>query len=123
VRIAGVRTAEGRAYWVDSGEIRVEPLDAVVVCTPDGEVEGEVFVAPEALVGTSPECEGTVVQVRARRYSEGECGNLPGADMPPLGSTMNGGTVIGVDSVNRTVIIRDAVGDEVLVGYPSASEP
>lgn len=103
--IAGVRLTGGRMVWVEAGEFVLEPLDEVTVEIDGNEYQGRVLVAPEALIRPT-ETEGRIVAAVAHEIGDVGCSELPGADMPPLGTQIEGGSVIAVDAVTRTVTVK-----------------
>lgn len=110
MRIAGVRLENSRVVWVDAGDLDIDPLDDVVVAVDGGESRGMVIVAPDALLRPT-EAEGWVVHVAPGRPDEDDCGDLPGADMPPLGSQRDGGMVVSIDAVKRQVMVEMPDGE------------
>lgn len=109
MRIAGVRLCGRRLAWIDAGDVVIAPVDRVEVRVAEGDVQAVVYVTPEQLGGEPPEVEGLLLRVLPAARSGTGCDELPGADLPPLGSTVathtGPGTVTGVDAVNRTVTV------------------
>lgn len=103
--VAGVRLAGGRLVWVEAGDWNPQPLDAVTVDADDREYQGQVIVAPQALLRPVT-ASGKIVQVTPRPTEETDCSNLPGADMPPLGSKQPDGVVVAVDAISRTFTVE-----------------
>lgn len=67
-----------------------------------------VFLAPTDLVAGEPESEGVIVRRLEPDSGRDDC-DLPGAEMPPLGSTVpyaeQDRVVWGIDPVGRTVTL------------------
>lgn len=107
MRTAGVRLRDGRALWVDAADRAMSPLDEAIVRLHDGDCTGYVFVTPEQLLRAPEPIEGLIVAVWRRGEDPQECLDLPGSDMPPLGSQVEiggaRGTVNALDPVGRTV--------------------
>jgi hypothetical protein len=116
VRVAGVRLPDGRAIWADAAGWELVPPCRVLLRLPEGEVAGVVFVSPEQLLRPVPEVEGTVVAVQPRPDDDGG-EDLPGSDLPYLGSSLTvggrAGLVTGLDPVRRTVTLTMEDGDSV----------
>jgi hypothetical protein len=84
----------------------------------DGEtLDGTVYVAPEQLLRPPETVIGSVLGVLPQRASDVGCHDLPGADMPPLGSRVRfdtlEGVVTGLDPLNRRMTVRTDQGDEI----------
>jgi hypothetical protein len=118
VRIAGVRLAGGEVVWVEAGDVDVQPLDDAVVSVAGGEFSGTVIVTPEALLRPVT-ATGGIVGVSSRTAQERDCTDLPGADMPPLGSGVDEGVVVAVDAVNRTATIEMPDGTRTVTTLPA----
>src|SRR5438105_4394302 len=86
VRTVGARCSDGPMFWADAGEWSVELLDEVVVRTPTQDITGVVVVLPEQLVRPVPPDDGIVVATRSHHGTK-NVGTIPGADLPPLGTT------------------------------------
>lgn len=119
MRIAGIRLPDGRALWLDAGQHELVPLDRVHGSTAGGEVEGIVFVTPDQLLQPQAQADGTITDVERRHQSDPDCDDLPGADLPPLGTKFEAegvcGTVVGLDPVAGSVTVRQDDGREVAV--------
>jgi hypothetical protein len=98
--------------WVDAGDRDMRPLDGVTVDIGREQMRGEVAVAPDQLL-RPVEVQGRIIAVRQRSESERACADLPGAEMPPLGTALDGGVVVAVDAVNRTVTVEAPDGTRV----------
>ncbi len=109
---AGVRLTSGQVVWVEAGGVSVQPLDNVVVDLGGKELQGQVIVAPEALL-RPVQASGRVRRVMEKNRIDGRCAELGGADVPPLGTTEQDGIVIAVDAVNRTVTVEGSDGTRV----------
>jgi hypothetical protein len=63
--------------------------------------------------------EGEILAIQPEASQDVECGYLPGADMPPLGSRVDteagSGIVTKVDAVDRLVMIVADDGTEVSI--------
>jgi hypothetical protein len=109
MRIAGVRLPDGRAVWVDAGKVEVSVRDTALVRLADGDARGFVFVSPEQLAQPPEHVAGYLVEAACPASSETSCADLPGADMPALGSIVEIegeiGTVTGIDAVKREATI------------------
>jgi hypothetical protein len=112
--VAGVRLAGGRIAWVEAGVIDLRPLDTVMVNLEGRKQQATIIVTPNQLLRPVA-ASGQVVRVETGSSSE-ECGILPGADMPPLGSEMAGGVVVSVDAVKRTVTVEMPAGNRRTTG-------
>lgn len=129
MRIAGVRLPDGSAVWLNAGEQKLAPLDRVHGSTAGGDVEGIVFVTPEQLVQVSVQVAGTITDVERRQHRDAGCDELPGADLPPLGTAFEAegvhGVVVELDPVGRRVTIRRGEGEAgaVTVSAGSARAP
>lgn len=123
MRVTGVRTPDGRVLWVDAGPYQPEPLDAVICRTEDGNHHGTVFISPDAMLHCAVEADGLILQVIPYRQPDPNCADLPGADLPALGTRWIGGDVAGVvvriDPIGRSMIVRQADGTEAEVPLAS----
>ncbi len=119
MRVAGVRLGDGRAVWVDAGAWELAPLDAVIVRLEAGDFTGSVFVTPEQLVRGVERIDGTVVEVSPASTDEEKCADLPGADLPPLGSVVRTdrvkGRVTALDPTRRLATLTRDDGSQVVV--------
>ena len=119
MRVAGVRLPDGRVVWADAEAWPMSPLDTAVVRLSEGEVAGSVFVSPEQLIQPPERVDGVVVEIRPREIPEERCGDLPGSDLPYLGSTARAETIKGrvtaLDPVKRLVTLTRDDGSEVEV--------
>jgi hypothetical protein len=117
VRIAGVQLSNGDRIWADGGTLQLQLLGRVTVRYSEQEVAGWVFIAPEQLVGWVGQMEGEILATHPEASQDEECGYLPGADMPPLGSRVDteagSGIVSRVDAVERLVVIIADDGTEI----------
>lgn len=127
MRVAGVRLPDGRAVWADARTHQISALDEAVVRLPEGELVGSVFVTPEQFIEPPQRVDAAVVEVRARALPAETCGDLPGSDLPYLGSTvrLNGiqARVMAVDPVKRTVTVTGEDGTEVTMPAAGVLEP
>lgn len=103
--------------WLDAGAHDLAPLDAVTCAITEGMCRGTVFVTPECMLQKPARVHGTIVAVAESPHPDRDCLNLPGADLPPLGSFWSAervsGVVVRIDPVNRKATVRQ--GDEVEV--------
>jgi hypothetical protein len=116
---AGVQLPDGRTVWIDAGDISVRPLDRVLIQAAGEVTEGLIVVAPPSLLAFTGTIGGTLVDVLPAPDRDETCGDLPGADMPPLGSHLDvdgaAGTVTAVDALGRlvTVTCEDGTTEEI----------
>jgi len=110
-----VRLKDGSMVWLDAETRAVLPLDPVTACLDAGEVEGEVFITPEALLSLPPRIDGSLVERRLSTSPEHDCSRLPNSEFPALGETVRSddlqGTVIALDPVERRVTISTGPND------------
>ena len=115
--MAGIRLQSGRTVWADAGEVKLAPLDTAVVRLAEGDASGTVFATPEQIIRPPEQVDGKVVEVRPHRVEEVSCGDLPGADLPYLGTTIRTETVSGrvtaLDAVHRLVTLTREDGSTV----------
>lgn len=121
MRWAGVRLPDGRTVWADAGEEAMAPLDRATIRLDGGESEGLVLIAPEQFLGPPTQVEGAVVRVQPAADAAAACDDLPGAGLPPLGTTVRGGTwqgrVVAIDPVHgRVTVDTGSETLDVLVG-------
>ena len=99
--------------WVECGE-DVKPSDRVLAEVQGTTVSGTVYVAPDQLLAGDVHVGGRVVSIQSEPALGAQRLNLPGSDMPTLGSLVKAsgieGRVIQIDPVKRTV--RLALPDE-----------
>ncbi len=118
MRIAGVRLKDGRTVWADAGTWPLTPLDEVSVRLSHADLLGTVFVTPEQLLQLPQRPDGVVIEIYQSEVDEIDCLDLPGGEMPPLGSTVpvQGAiaTIVRVDAVHRRVSLRQEDGTEVV---------
>lgn len=111
MNIAGVALPDGRLLWARTG-ITVSVLDDVILRVDEEEIEGTVVVAPDQLLRPPGMAPAEVVQIVEREMRQASCDDLPGADLPPLGSRISVGEVVGritgLDPVGRTVTVTSA---------------
>ena len=119
MRVAGVRLDGGRAVWADARTNELSPLDRVTVHLEAEELSGWVFVAPAQLLQPPASIEGVIVEVLPRPEDDLECRELPGWEMPPLGTRVRTasaeGLVIAIDAAQSRVTLRLDDGVEVEV--------
>ena len=119
MRVAGVRLEGGRAIWADAGQIQLATLDRVMVRSSNEEASGWVFVASEQLLHAPASIDGVIVEVLPPSEDGVECRELPGSEMPPLGSRVRTesveGLVTAIDAVQSRVTLRLDDGSEVEV--------
>jgi len=119
MRVAGVRLGDGSALWVDAGTWQLAPLDTVLVRTSAGTLTGTVFVLPEHLMRQVERVDGMVLEVYASAPTEERCADMPGSDLPYLGSIVRTGDVEGgvaaANPVRRLVTLALDVGSRVEV--------
>lgn len=127
MRVAGVRLPNGGAVWVDAGSLEAAPLDVAVVQIGGTQAEGEVFVAPGQLLAGAQAVDGVLLSAHRPMVPDAGCQELPGADLPALGTEMSrgdtSGVVTAVDAVNRTVTITSADGREITEPADTAPAP
>lgn len=115
MRIAGVHLDDGRRVWADAVECELAPLDRVRVDFASGETHGWIFITPEQLLGDPPPVAATIRAVVPSAPPKALDQDLPGADLPPLGTrtTMRGttGIVTTIDPVKRTVTVTRDDGE------------
>lgn len=115
MRVAGIRLPDDRVMWLDAGEHELAPLDRVRARAAGEDVAGIVFVAPEQVLQPPVEVAGTITDVAPRPRPDPGCDDLPGADLPPLGTRFEAGGVVGMvvrlDPVGRTVTVRPDEGE------------
>jgi len=125
MKIAGIRLPDGSALWVEAGEMLVAPLDEARVRLTDAEATGTVFVAPEQMISPPQRTDGMMVEVRQREAPEEECGNLPGSDMPYLGSRIRvgalTGTVTAIDAMRRLATVTSLNGGSMEISVDTSS--
>jgi hypothetical protein len=114
MRVAGVRLANGSALWADAGTWQLAPLDSVLVRTSAGTLTGSVFALPEHLLRPVERVDGTVLEILPATSAEERCGDLPGSDLPYLGSIVRTaevkGRVAGLDPIRRLATLTLADG-------------
>jgi hypothetical protein len=117
MRVAGVRCDDGRVVWADVGDRQIQPLDRVVVAVDGAEWHGHVFVSPERLLQPPEDIAGIIVRVESPSDQDLSCADLPGSEMPPLGSTITidgrSGAVTQIDPVRRTVTVTTDDGAHI----------
>lgn len=118
MRVAGVRCDDGYVVWADARDLHIQSLDCAVVSVAGAEQHGHVFVTPELLVQPPAEVEGMIVHVEPSPDPDLACADLPGSEMPPLGSlvTIEGvyGAVTQLDPVQRTVTVTTDDGVQIV---------
>lgn len=107
MRVAGVRLADGDAVWAEAGTWALMPLDRVTVRRGNGLLEGEVFVAPEQLIRSPASVEVRIVALHRREPPGDECNDLPGVELPPLGTEVT--TPSGTGRIGRIDPVRHLV--------------
>ncbi|HEX6510553.1 MAG TPA: hypothetical protein VF221_23235 [Chloroflexota bacterium] len=122
MRIAGVRLPDGRAFWVDAGMHRLRPLDSVLLSLNGTSVQGTIFVAPEQLLSAVEVDEADLIEVLEADGVRHRCDDLPGAELPPLGSQLLKGTVRAIDPIRRQVTLQLHDGEEVTFPLAEALE-
>jgi hypothetical protein len=119
VRVAGVRLGDGSALWVDAGTWQLGPLDTVLVHTSAGTLTGAVFVLPEHLLRPVERVDGIVLEVFSSSPAEERCADMPGSDLPYLGSIVRTGDVEGrvaaLDPIRRLATLALDDGSRVEV--------
>lgn len=109
----GVVLSDCRLVWVDT-DVPVAAFEPVLVYLPEGERDGIVVVATGQLLTSCPGTVGRLVARRSSTLEDHDCDDLPAADLPPLGATIDvagtPGVVIAVDPVRRTVTISPGHG-------------
>jgi hypothetical protein len=122
MRIAGIRLDPERTVWVDAGSHTVSLLDEALVVLSDGKALGSVIVTPEQLLIAPEQIDGAIKELRPVSAREEPCSNLPGSDVPYLGSQIglpaSAGIVVRVNAVARTATVRQQNGE--LVELPSS---
>lgn len=122
-----MRLSDGSALWVDAGELSVSALDEAIVRLNGGDRTGLVFVTPEQMLRAPEPIEGEIVGVRPREEEPEECRELPGSDMPPLGSSVEiggaPGKVTALDPVRRRVTVRTPDGGALEVAVEEIALP
>lgn len=122
MRIAGVRLDDGASLWTDAGDRVLQVMDRVDIRVDGNVLSGTVFVTPEQIMVGGADAAAEILSVGSPASSEPD-DELPGADMPPLGSLLTvdavSGTVLQIDAVNRTVRIRTEDGTEPVVAWPT----
>jgi hypothetical protein len=123
VSVAGVRL-DGAFLWVEAGDHQLDPLTRVEV-EVDGTIQsGVVYITSDQLVVGSAQPTGKLIAVHPPAPPQATM-ELPGADMPPLGSMLTregiSGQVVQIDAVKRTARIRTAEGEERTVDWPPST--
>jgi hypothetical protein len=110
VKIAGVRLEGGRTVWTDASDLDLAPRAHVVVRLDGSDEDGIVLVAPHQLIQAPETVQGTVTVVHPDGGAGDSCADIPGGQMPPLGTTLrtaNGhALVIGLDPVAKTINVQ-----------------
>jgi hypothetical protein len=119
VRIAGVRLQDGSVVWLDAGSHGIRQLDRAIVRLAAGEVEGAVFVTPEAMLSPPPRVDGLVVKSWTSSPPDRDCNFLPGSEFPVLGERVRSGdlegTVVALDPVERRVTFAHGTDETSVV--------
>lgn len=114
--------------WADAGELEILPLDWVQIRRNGSEEWGHAYACPEDMLRFPGLPDAVVLSVRRSSPPTSDSEDLPGADMPPLGSTLESdggtGTVIGIDPVTRITTVRTESYEvrEVALGPVSTSK-
>jgi hypothetical protein len=110
MRVAGVKLRRGRTVWSDASNLELSPGAHVTVQGGESEEDGVVLVAPEQIIQGPEDVEGVVTAVHPDINAVDSCDDIPGAQMPPLGSAVRidvgEGMVIGLDPVGGTVVVQ-----------------
>jgi hypothetical protein len=111
-----VRTPGG-TLCLDAQNYDLALLDEVTVDTGDAIVRGTVVVTPDQLLRPPAHTAGTITEVMPRWQPDPGCDDLPGADLPPLGTMWIAdgevGMIVRLDPVGRSVTVRQDDGREV----------
>ena len=117
MRIAGARLRDGTMAWLDAGDLNVGLLDEARAEIGGAVVTGNVYVAPEQVLAAPDHVDGVLIATRSIDRTDGDCGRLPGADLPVLGQRALTGTVRGMivalDPVRRRVTIAGPDGESI----------
>lgn len=116
-----MRSARGDRYWVDAGDFACPPLSRVTFEVGNERLRGVVFVAPERFLEPPVTLQGHLLGVEVAPAPTAACGDLPGADLPGLGTRLASGMVVGIDAAGRTVTVRSDSGEDMCV--PAGNEP
>jgi hypothetical protein len=103
--------------WAESGTIDLSAGQAVRVQAGDEKLDGVVAVEPGALIGAAPHISGVVLSVAPQPEARAGVLDLPLASFPPLGSSLVGGIVTGLDPVRGRVTVTrdDGISEEVVI--------
>lgn len=116
MKVIGVWLDVRRMIWADAGELEPALSDRVVVRLPEGELSGRVHVAAAQWLAPPGAVDGIVTTVERQTVARVE-EDIPGADMPPLGTRARVGGVEGlvtaIDPVHRLVTVTPETGEPV----------
>jgi hypothetical protein len=117
--VVGVHLPGGRSVWVDATEVELAIADRVRVRVAGEVFDGWVFVTPDQLLGPCPTPSGVVLERVPARAPGALEEMLPGADLPPLGTTFiagdETGVVVALDPVKRQATLTRDDGTSVTV--------
>ncbi len=117
MRVAGLRTPDGRMVWVDAGAIALSVLDSAAAEVDGERVTGQVYVVPEELLVLPEYVDGILLQAESGIEPPEQWERLPGSEFPPLGSTVvaHGEPCIveAIDHRTRHVFATDSAGARI----------
>lgn len=126
MRIAGGQLSDGGIVWLDAGDYNLAPLDGVHFRANGTLMHADIIVTPNQLLRPPTRVDGTIADLLPREQPDVDCDDLPGADLPPLGTEWaeNGvtGLIVGLDPVGGTVTVRQDDGATVITVPFTGSE-
>ncbi len=118
MNVVGIWLDDRRLIWADSGDLEPETGERVSARLPDGDYSGTVYVAAGQWLSPPDRIDGIVLRVEPETV-EPHSDEIPGADMPPLGSAARTdgmeGIVTAIDPVRRLVTLSPEEGDSTVL--------